>query len=191
MARLVTLLCWLLLSPGGWAAEAAPGLLREEDVTVDYRNGTYFANLSLWVAASPARTLEVLTDFEHMADFIPNLQVSRVLARSGHVYRVYQRGKVEFGPFAFPFESERRIEWFPDGRLVTQALSGSSKYMRSELRYQADGGGTRIDYRIEAVPDRWLPSGMGVNLLRHELAEQFSVMAREIVRRQNTPPPRP
>ncbi len=165
-------------------AESVPPALIDDDVTVDYRNGTYFASLSLPVAATPAVVLAVLTDFDHMAAFIPNLSESRVIARSGNSYRIWQQGKAKFGPFSFPFESERQIEWFPEGRLVAQALSGSSKFMRSEMRYQATPEGSRIDYQLEVIPDRWLPSSIGVSFMRHELAEQFSALAREMERRQ-------
>jgi len=183
--RVITILLALYVPAVAWGDDLPTGKLSDDDVAVEYRDGTYFSSLSLRVVAQPAQVLEVLTDFEHMADFVPNLIASRVVSRSGNVYRIHQQGNAVFGPFSFPFESERRIEWFPEGRLVAQALSGSTKYMRSELRYQGGAGGTRIDYRMEVIPDRWIPSGMGVNLMRHELAEQFSALAREIARRQN------
>jgi carbon monoxide dehydrogenase subunit G len=183
--RVITVLLALFVPAVAWGDDLPTGKLSDDDVAVEYRDGTYFSSLSLRVVAQPAQVLEVLTDFEHMADFVPNLIASRVVSRSGNVYRIHQQGNAVFGPFSFPFESERRIEWFPEGRLVAQALSGSTKYMRSELRYQGVAGGTRIDYRMEVIPDRWIPSGMGVNLMRHELAEQFSALAREIARRQN------
>jgi len=181
----------LLILPVALAAETPSGGVIDEDVTVEYRDGSYFASLNLRVLASPAQALEVLTDFEHMADFIPNLIASHVVSRSGNVYRIHQQGKAVFGPFSFPFESERRIEWFPEGRLVAQALSGSTKYMRSELRYQGVAGGTHIDYHMEVIPDRWIPSSVGVNMMRHELAEQFSALAHEMARRQNLRPVAP
>jgi len=188
MTRLMAFLLMFLVLPGALAAETPLGGLIEDDVTVEYRDGSYFASLNLRVLASPVQTLEVLTDFEHMADFVPNLIASHVVSRSGNVFIIHQQGKAVFGPFSFPFESERRIEWFPEGRLVAQALSGSTKYMRSELRYQGVAGGTRIDYHMEVVPDRWIPSSVGVSLMRHELAEQFSALAHEMARRQNIRP---
>jgi len=156
----------------------------EEDVTVDFRNGTYFASLNFRVPVPSQVALEVLTDFDHMAKFVPNLTGSKLLERSGNVFRIAQQGKADFGPFSFPFESERRVELFPEGRLVSQALSGTARYMQSELHVQATGGGSRIDYRIEMLPDRWLPSVIGVSFMRHELAEQFTALAREMMRRQ-------
>lgn len=150
------------------------------DVVVDARDGGYVATLSLLVAVPPPIALEVLTDFDHMADFVPNLNASRLLARNGNVFRVAQQGRAEFGPFSFRFESERQVELFPEGRLVAQRLSGSPKAMRSELRVLPNGAGTRIDYRIEMLPDHWFPSSIGTHFIRHELAEQFLALGREM-----------
>lgn len=176
----------LLLAASVLAVEAHPLVLDEDGIEADYRAGVYTASLSLRVAVAPSIALDALTDFEHMPDFVANLTGSRIVSRNGNVFHIAQQGKATFGPFAFPFESVRRVEVLPDGRILARALSGSSKHMRSELRYQADGGGTRIDYRLEVVPDRWVPSSVGVAFLRHELAEQFSGLAYEMVCRQKS-----
>jgi carbon monoxide dehydrogenase subunit G len=186
--RAVTLVLALSLPIG---ESGAQGIAVEEDaVTVDVRNGTYFASLTLHVAAPPPLALEVLTDFDHMADFIPNVKSSRTLSRSGNVAVVAQQGALQFGPLSFPFRSERRVERLPDGRLVALALSGSANYMRSETRVTAFGAGTRIDYRLEIVPGNWLPTTLGTALMRHELAEQFNALALEIERRRDAGRPR-
>jgi len=168
-------------------ALAAPAV-DYDDVAVEQREGVYHGNFSLQIAVPPAVALEVLTDFEHMAEFVPNLSASHVISRAGNVYRIAQQGKAHFGPFGFAFESERQIEVLPDGRILSKALSGSTKYMRSEMRLQASGGGTRLDYRIEMIPDRWAPALFGVGFLRHELAEQFSALVNEMQRRQASRP---
>jgi hypothetical protein len=118
-----------------------------------------------------------------MAAFVPNLVSSRIISRTGNVYLIEQNGKAHFGPLSFAFESERRIELHPDGRLISQALSGSAKYMRSELAVQAVAGGTSLHYHIEVTPEYWLPSSFGTSFMRHELAEQFSALAHEMARR--------
>lgn len=156
-----------------------------QEVAVDYRDGVYFGKLQMAVPVASATALAVLTDFDHMASFVPNLTASRVLVRAGNVYRVAQEGRAGFGPFSFRFSSERRIEVMADGRVVARAISGSTRQMRSELRLAAAAPGeTRIDYRIEMEPDLWVPSAFGSSFLRHELGEQFQALAREMVRRE-------
>lgn len=173
------LVCLLILGQPAFAADLA-----DEAVEVDYRDGTYFAHLVFPVAASPALVIEVLTDFNHMVGVVPNLDSSQIVSRRGNVFLVRQHGKANFGPFSFPFESLRQIELFPEGRILAQALSGSSKHMQSELRVVAEGSGARVDYQLEVVPDRWLPSSLGVRFMGHEMAEQFSALIREMERRQ-------
>lgn len=180
MRRLLPLVLWLAFSVAARAAGISP-----DEVQVEFRDDTYFGRLVIRVPVPHATALDVLTDFDHMAAFVPNVTSSRLLARVGDVYRVAQEGKARFGPFSFRFSSERRIEVFPEGRIVSRGLSGSSRYMRSELRLSPDGGsGVRIDYRIEVVPEDWLPSAFGAAFLRHELSEQFSAMAGEMLRRR-------
>lgn len=174
----------ILLGQPALAAEAPAGSLADDDVEVDYRDGTYYASLAFVVAAAPAVVTDVLTDFNHMAGLVPNLESSQVVSRKGNVFLVRQRGRANFGPFSFPFESLRQIDVLADGRIVARALSGSTKSMHSELRVQAQGGGTRVDYQLEVVPDRWIPSSIGVRFMRHEIAEQFSALIHEMDRRQ-------
>jgi carbon monoxide dehydrogenase subunit G len=164
-------------------ALSAAGLL-DDDVEVDYRDGTYFARLTFPVAAAPAVVIDVLTDFNHMVGVVPNLESSQIVSRRDNVFVINQRGRANFGPFSFPFESLRQVELLPDGRILGRSLGGSSKHMRSELRVQAADGGARINYQVEVVPDRWVPSTIGVRFMRHEMAEQFSALIREMERRQ-------
>lgn len=165
------------------AEGAAAPAVGEDDVSVDYRDGTYTTRATFSAPVPLATAWDVLTDFEHMADFVPNLESSKILSREGNVWRVSQQGKADFGPFSFRFESERRIELRPRQQILARALSGSAKYMASEMRLRQEGNTIAFDYRTEMVPDRWIPSGLGVNLLRHEMAEQLSAMVREMVRR--------
>lgn len=171
-------------------ANAAQGGVDPSSVTVDYREGHYFGSVRFLVDVPQSLALAVLTDFDNMARFVPNLSKSRVVERDGPVYRVTQEGKAGYGPFSFRFNSERRIEVFPDGRVVAVGLSGSASYLRTELQLQAQGAGeTLITYRIDLVPGQWMPSVVGVGFLRHELAEQFSALADEMRRRRNNPQP--
>jgi carbon monoxide dehydrogenase subunit G len=181
---LAALLCGCAFA-SSLAAGGQPGGSEAPEVVVDKRNGSYFGSVRLRVPVRPALALAVLTDFEHMADFIPNLTSSRVTYRSGNVYRVTQEGKAEFGPLSYRFNSERWIEVFPDGRVLSRALSGTVKDMHSELQLQAAGpAATLIDYRIETTPPFWLPSALGTSFMEHELEEQFTAIAQEMLRRE-------
>jgi carbon monoxide dehydrogenase subunit G len=168
-----------------WCALAHAAGVGDLDIAVDYRDGRYSGSLRMVVPVPPTTAMAVLTDFDHMAEFVPNLTASRVMARSGNVLRVAQEGKADFGPFLWRFSSERRIEIFPDGRILARGLSGSIKSMQSELRlHPAGANSTLIEYRVVSAPDFWVPSSVGTNFLEHELEEQFSAIAREMQRRE-------
>lgn len=158
--------------------------LDQESIAVDYRDGAYFGQLAFNVAVSPALALLVLTDFDHMAEFMPGVTSSRILAREGNVYRVAQRGKASLGPLSVGYESERRIEVIDGVRILSQSLSGTAKRMISEMRLSPAGKGTRLEYRIEMVPGNWVPGFVAGSFFRAQLAEQFSALEREMLKRQ-------
>jgi ribosome-associated toxin RatA of RatAB toxin-antitoxin module len=173
------LLLWL------WCAVAGATGAGDLDIAVDYRDGRYSASVRMLVPVRPATALAVLTDFDHMAEFVPNLTASRITARSGNVLRVVQEGKADFGPFSWRFSSERRVEIFPDGRVLARGLSGSIKSMQSELRlHPAEANATLIEYRIVSAPDFWVPASVGTSFLEHEMEEQFTAIAGEMRRRE-------
>lgn len=185
ICRPLLFLLVLLASPA-FPGELPVASLSDDDVDVDYRDGTYFAHLVFPVAVPPAVAIDVLTDFNHMVGVVPNLESSEIVSRRENVFLIRQRGRANFGPFSFPFESQRQVELLPDGRILARALSGTTKHMQSEMRVQAQGNGVRLDYRVEIVPDRWVPSTIGIHFMRHEIAEQFSALFREMLRRQNS-----
>lgn len=162
--------------------------ITDDDVLVDYRNGVYFARLSARITVPPKVALAVLTDFEHMTNFMPGLTHSQILEHHDNVYRILQRGKARFGPFTHSYESERRIEVIDSKHILSRSLSGSARRQESEMRVQAYEDGTRIDYRLELEPEVWLPSALASNFLQHELAEQFNALGAEMLRRK---PPKP
>lgn len=182
MRRRLFLLGALLTAAWRPAAALDPAL-----VAVDYRDGTYFGSLEMTVAVPPAQALAVLTDFDRMAEFMPGLNSSRIVAREGNVYRVAQQGRAQFGPVGFNYESERRIEIVDGPRILSRGLAGSAKRMASEMQLHAVAGGTRLEYRIEIVPDSWLPGVVGRSFFRNQLAEQFTALEREMLRRQARP----
>ena len=164
---------------------ALPALaLTAEDVTVDYREGTYYGSLSARTPAPVPIVMAVLTDFNHMAEFMPGLNSSRIVVRNGDQYQVAQQGKISFGPFSMPFESLRQIEVFDGKRIVSKSLAGSTRRMQSIMQVQALEHGSQIDYRIEIEPSNWIPSALGINFLQHELAEQFNALGKEMLRRK-------
>ena len=173
---------WLITASAG-AAEWLP--ISEKQVEVTHQEGHYLAHLVFEVPVSRALAIDVLTDFDHLAEFLPGLRLSRLRSREGRTFLVEQAGEVRFGPFHFDFESLRQIEMTADGRLLSTTLKSSSGPSSSEMRVSPTASGTRLDYWLDVQPRLWIPSSYGMSMMRHELATQFTAMAREMLRRQH------
>lgn len=183
-ANRLLVLCSLALlarSSGGQAAEPA---VRDQDVHVERANGGFVVDVVMHTPVQPAQAWLVLTDFEHMASFVPNLKSSRVLERGEGGLKVYQQGVARYGLFSASFESLREIRLTPYSEIRAHGLGGNFQRMESLMRLEPEGGGTRLSYHAEALPGFWFPPMIGPALVRHETAEQFSAMLDEMRRRQ-------
>lgn len=173
----------LLFAPWLGAQEAGVALVDDKDIQVSRQGEGWLVEGSFTVPVAPAVAWVVLTDFDHMGRFLTNLSVSQVLERQGNVLQVEQRGTARFGLFSFKFQSLREITLTPVSHIHARGLSGNIKHFISDLSVAEEGSATRLTYRAEMEPDFWLPSLLGPSLLRHEMAEQFSAMVAEMLRR--------
>jgi carbon monoxide dehydrogenase subunit G len=155
----------------------------EQAVHVDKAGGHFTVDLVMHAPVPPAQAWAVLTDFEHMAAFVPNLQSSEVVARSEGLLKVSQKGVARFGIFSSHFESLREIRLLPPREIRAHGVGGSLKQMDSLMQLDAEPDGTRLHYHAELEPGAWFPPLIGASLVQHETAEQFSAMLQEMVRR--------
>ena len=162
------------------AAEATP------EMVIDVvRNGDAFIVDALLFAPVPRRDAwAVLTDFDGMSGFVPNLSASATTSREGNRVVIAQKGVARFGPLRFPFESVREVELQPYDVVHSHNIRGNMRQLDSVTRLGDAEGGTRISYHVRAVPGFWFPGYMGEVLLRHEVREQFEAIIKEMLRRQ-------
>jgi uncharacterized protein YndB with AHSA1/START domain len=147
-----------------------------------------WVEVSFTVPVSRAQVWAVLTDFEHMAGFISNVAVSRVVARHGAVLQVYQKGSAHRGPLDFPFEVLREIHLSPTHRIESHLVSGSMKQQDGVTELTDEGGETRVEYHAESVPGVWIPPVLGRSFIEAEIREQFLELGAEILRRHAAAP---
>lgn len=164
-------------------AEAVP-VVADNDVHVVHANETFTVDISVHTPVAPAQAWAVLTDFDHMADFLPNLNSSQITQRSDSALKVAQKGVARFGFFSKNFESVREIQLNPNTEVRSNNVGGNLKHMQSVMQLQPEGTGTRLTYHAEVVPGFWFPPLIGPSLVRHETAEQISAMLQEMLRRQ-------
>ena len=133
---------------------------------------------------------EVLTDYDHMAQFVSNLEYSRIEDSAGELLRVRQTGKASRGPLTLRFDSVREIELVPHREIRSRLVSGDLKASDFVTRI------VEVDLRIHIVnsghytPNMWVPPIIGPALIAAETQKQFGEIRAEILRRSATGRPR-
>jgi len=132
--------------------------------------------------ASMETAWRVLTDYEHYAEFIPDLKSSRVLARSGNTAIVEQRGEAGFIFYHFPLEVTFSVTEIPGNTVSSRAISGTFREMIGTYVLTETRAGVRLVYTGRLVPSFTLPPLVGVPAVRAAVERQFLALAREIRR---------
>ncbi len=167
---------------------ALAGAIPEPEIRVQEQNDMLIVDIRYQLPVNQHVAWEVLTDFNGMAEFVPNMNNSRIVQRDGRRMVVEQKGKVNFGLLSFPYESKREIELTPPQKIRSQAISGTQ--MNSTTTLTPNAAGTLLIYRAEASPDLPVSNSMIASNLREMLEAQFKAMEQEMeVRARNAPPP--
>jgi carbon monoxide dehydrogenase subunit G len=184
-SRTLPTLCLALACAGpASAAEPAVATVTDQAVQVQRQGGSYTIDLVMHAPVPLAVAWAVLTDFDHMAEFIPNLSHSQVLQRADNVLRISQKGQARWGPFSMDFESVREVTLLPQREIRSRGLAGTVKRVDSTMTLVPDGEGTRLHYHNEVEPGTWLPPVLGPARVREETAAQFNAILQEMARRR-------
>ncbi len=169
----------LLVAALGCRAASAP----IRDIRVVQDGSTYVCDVDMLVAVPQAVAWSVLTDFDHMAQWVPNVRSSRVLQRDAAAVTVEQRGVVKLGLAGFPYATERRIELHAPAAIHATQTRGSLQRVESLMLLEPEGAGTHLTYHLELVPSRLAGAVLSARTLEQELAEQFAAIVGEMLRR--------
>ena len=159
--------------------------LGADDLWVDVdRNGSSFAVHAMATVAAPISTVwEVLTDYDHLASFIPGLSRSAVQAREANRVVVEQKGEARFLVFSYPIEVRLEVLESPTDSIVSRAIGGNLKRMQGRYELRNAAGGIQLRYSGALEPDFGLPPIIGTLAVRTMVEEQFGAMVAEIERR--------
>ena len=134
---------------------------------------------------------EVLTDYDHMAQFLSNVDFSGIVDRSDNRLHVHQIGKAARGPLAFTFDNVREVDLVPQREIHSRLISGDLKASDFVTRVAVGADGVHIVHSGHYTPNIWVPPLIGPALIRAETQKQFGEIRAEILRRSATgrPPP--
>ncbi len=131
-----------------------------------------------------AQAWQVLTDYDRLQQFIPNLSLSRVIARGRNGVTLEQKGEARLLFFSIPIEVTLAINEFPPGKVVARAVAGNFRDMSGVYLLESQGGRVRLRYSGRMTPDFFVPPIIDIWVLRQHVHDTFAALVDEIVRRQ-------
>lgn len=126
---------------------------------------------------------EVLTDYEHMPQFISNIASSEVEDTAGNVLRVRQKGRAIRGPVTLTFDIVREIELVPQTEIRSRLISGDFKSSDFVTRILVTETGVHIVNNGRYTPNMWVPPFIGPAVIEAETQKQYGEIRAEILRR--------
>ena len=163
---------------------SAPSFAQRVDIETHRRHETITVDISAEMPVDPRTVWSVITDYDHLASFIPYMSSSRVLQRDADRAIVEQTGELVFLFFRQPVEVKLAVVESPPTRVSARAIGGNLKEL--DGRYVVEvlsSGYTRLSYTGRLVPDFDVPPVVGRIALQTVMARQFDAMVREIMRR--------
>lgn len=166
-------------------AAASANAARDVEIQAQREGASVEIRAHADLAAPVAVVWQVLTDYEHLPQFIPGIAKSVVRERQGAVLFVEQSGAARFLVFSFPIEVRYEVTERPQQWIESRAVGGNLKRMngRYDLEPGAEPLTVRLRYHGLIEPDFHLPPLVGVAALRSMAEEQFTAMVAEIERR--------
>ncbi len=132
----------------------------------------------------PRTVWSVISDYDRLAEFIPDMRSSRVIRRDGDQLLVEQVGVFGVLFLHRHVEVKLAVAESPPVRIVARAVAGD--FREFDGAYEVENlpsGVVRLTYSGRLVPDFPIPPFIGGIVVRSVLAKQFTAMVKEIQRR--------
>ncbi|HVP08165.1 MAG TPA: SRPBCC family protein [Burkholderiales bacterium] len=134
--------------------------------------------------ATPPVVWRTLTDYEHLAEFIPGMQKSKVVGHEGAATIVAQTGEAHLLLFSYPIDVTVASVLHPPNEIRIHLIRGNLKQLDGGYRIKPLAGGRlALDWSGLIRPELALPPLIGEVLVRRSIEDQFLGMVREIERR--------
>jgi ribosome-associated toxin RatA of RatAB toxin-antitoxin module len=182
-------LAWLL----ALSACAAAGARPPADISVvATARGAAVEVTAHAVVRAPAELIwKTLTDYDHLAQFVPGIVSSRVLSHQGAQLVIEQAGGVRLWLFSYPIRVTVASYERPYQGIEVHLIQGNLRQLDGGYRIEPrSDGSTELTWSGLIEPDTPLPEFIRTPLLRRTISDQFIGMVREIERRADLWPGR-
>ena len=142
----------------------------------------YEVDASGSVQAAPATVWKILTTYDRMNEFVPDLASCRVLSRNGNEAIVEQFGTARFLFMSKAIHLVVRAVENPMTSIDITLVSGDMKHYESrwELYPMPETGGTRIVYRGRLMPNFYVPGILGSTMIRSDIERMMRAVLTRI-----------
>ena len=140
--------------------------------------------VQLRLALDPEWLWSVLTDYDGLSDFIPNLQISRLLWRRDNVVGLDQEGAQTFMGLRFKARVQLELTEHREERCLSfTMLKGDFRRFDGAWRIGGDGATTTLLYELTVQGCVGMPIGLIEQRLREDLAANLRAVQQEAQRR--------
>lgn len=175
----------LLLSPVT-PAQAEPRLRAVASVDRSMAFGSITVKAYVDVPVDGRLAWTVLTDYDRLADFVPDMHFSRRISKPGEPTRVHQRGEKTWLVLDTPFEVVLLMHEMPYTRIHFRQISGTLKDMYGEWRLLPLADGVRVAYMARLEPGLLSPRVPGDGwLIEADIQRMLEAIAHEMMRRRS------
>lgn len=156
----------------------------EPQVSVREQGGVYTVSATFAVSQPPSAAVAVLTDYEQIPRFMPEVRTSQVLQRTGGRAVVEQEAVARFMMFSKSIHLVLEIQE-QDGaiRFQDRCKRNFSRYDGSWTTGERDGY-TAITYELSAKPSFDIPERLLKRLLKRDATQMIERLQREIAARE-------
>jgi ribosome-associated toxin RatA of RatAB toxin-antitoxin module len=135
------------------------------------------------VKAAPAEVWKVLTDYEGMPEFVPDLEKTKVVSRTGNRAIVEQSGVARFLFLSRTIHLIVQVAEDPISSIDINLVTGDMKVYscRWEMSALPDGG-TRVAYSGKLVPKFYVPGMLGANIIRRDIERMMTAVLQRLDR---------
>jgi len=179
MAAKLTGPCALLALLAAWG----PALGQDVSIRTGREGEFVTVSATADMKVDPRVAWAVLSDYDHLAKFIPDMKSSRVVSRDGNRLRVEQQGDVGFFFYKEPVNVLLEVHEEPPHRITARSIEGNVRQLETRYELHLSGAGTRLEYAGRFIPEFAIPPLIGMPFVNRVIERRFRAMVTEIQRR--------
>lgn len=176
-------MAFMLMSMGLAATTPPP----PSDVTVAARDGVYHVTATFRVSEPASIAYAVLTDYEQIPRFMPDVRKSQILERREHTTVVEQEAVARVMLFSKHIHLVLEIDEAPQAIRFHDRCGRSFEHYEGAWTFIEKDGAVQIGYTLTAKPTFDVPEFLLTRLLKSDAQTMIDRVRGEIARRAATP----